>query len=177
MKILRDVSSGLAHMHKLKFIHRDIKVPYLLSVLIINGSIKFPFLFVFQPHNILVQTKTKDGSSVLIGKVADLGSSLYLRDGSNIHEPSGTIGYIGKYLLPIIQWLKNNEVSYAPLHFFVAPEVLSPCEYSFPSDVFSFAMVAWETISSDTISKVPENPFIQGDASEVYSKVMLVNLR
>ena len=61
--------------------------------------------------------------------------------------------------------------------FFVAPEVLSPCEYSFPSDVFSFAMVAWETISSDTISKVPENPFIQGDASEVYSKVILVNLR
>jgi len=57
-------------------------------------------------------------------------------------------------------------------YFCLAPEVLNPCQYSFPADIFAFSIVSWETITVGVFeSNVFENPFNVGDSATTYSKV------
>tara|TARA_R110002050_G_scaffold195610_4_gene330517 strand:+ start:2428 stop:3312 length:885 start_codon:yes stop_codon:yes gene_type:complete len=106
------VASALEALHKLHFLHRDIK-----------------------PHNILV-------SETWEPVLCDFGLTLHLADGEHVeNDRVGTSGW-------------------------AAPEVMAGLAYSYPSDVFSYAMCVWAILHPG----VP-NPYSGLTSSKYYAEM------
>jgi hypothetical protein len=80
-------------------------------------------------HNVLL---TRDDLGGWHAKLADFGTSVLLEEGETLSDQVGTIGYI-------------------------APELYGDRGYSFPADVFSFAVVAWEVFSAVAAKQLPSS--------------------
>ena len=105
-----------------------------------------------QTHNIFLNR----GYGGYIAKIGDLGSAVKLEGaGPDAGPETGTrTGYA------------TEEVGTAG---YTAPEVHSPGRYSFPADVFSFAVLAWETTC-----EVPQtNPLAGLDLAQASKLVSL----
>jgi len=74
-KMLHQVTKGLAHLHRMNIVHRDVKSTNILIFILRSGEFVKPLI-----------------------KLADFGFSNILRDGvgenENIENPSGTLGWI-----------------------------------------------------------------------------------
>lgn len=88
--------------------------------------------------NIMVH-ETNDGS--LIAKIGDFGTSIRILNNEMLLEPCGTSGY-------------------------TAPEIYDPCQYSFPADVFSLSILAWELFSQHR-----NNPLVGIDPFQLVGKL------
>jgi hypothetical protein len=132
LQILTDIVSGLVHIHSQCYIHRDIK-----------------------PHNIVIE-QNKEGK-ITSAKIVDFGTAFklsfpplkYSKSMKGCEEPTGTSGYSGNpYFCFFLLHLINTP-------FFVAPEIFSHSEnplinYAYPADVFSFSILLWEMMISDS---------------------------
>lgn len=88
LHIAQGVAAGLTHMHKHRYVHRDIKV-----------------------HNIMLKVGAANpatGRPTVIAKVADFGTAVHLQEGDMLNNMVGTMGYIapeayapGEYGLPV----------------------------------------------------------------------------
>ena len=104
VRIIQGIASGIAHMHKFNYIHRDLKV-----------------------HNVMLKETTDvdplTKKPIIIAKLADFGTAVHLQQGEMLTDVVGTLGYL-------------------------APEVYAPGQYSFPADIFAFAVICWMTFSN-----------------------------
>ena len=78
-------------------------------------------------HNVMLkETGEKDPIThkpIIMAKLADFGTAVHLQQGQMLTDVVGTLGYL-------------------------APEVYVPGQYSFPADIFAFAVVCWMTFSN-----------------------------
>lgn len=89
LNLFADVCSGLSHMHKSGYVHRDIKVT---SSRCEGHCFLLKPTITIQAHNILIE----HGSARSVAKIADLGTAVKLKHSKDLlHEPVGTTGYSG----------------------------------------------------------------------------------
>lgn len=97
-------------------------------------------------HNVLISS----GGGGYMAKLCDFGSALYVK--SPLDYPEETIGTSG----------------------YTAPEVLAPGKYSYPADIFSLAILQWETLAlkhMKTSASQITNPLCGLDPEEVLEKI------
>lgn len=99
-------------------------------------------------HNVLL---TRDDLGGWHAKLADFGTSVVLEDGETLSDQVGTIGYI-------------------------APELYGDRGYSFPADVFSFAVVAWELFAAVAATQQqPSSADARAGGGDEHSVVLFEN--
>lgn len=91
-------------------------------------------------HNIMLHQVNQPDGTKLIAKIGDFGTSVTLEEGEMRNDPIGTLGYL-------------------------APEMYNPGQYSFPADIFAFAVIAWYVFSQNRDNPMASLSVADGNSS------------
>ncbi|EDQ89321.1 uncharacterized protein MONBRDRAFT_25375 [Monosiga brevicollis MX1] len=131
VQILADVASGLAYLHQLGHAHRDIKAGNVL---------------VTEQYRAKV---TDFGSVKLRERLVGVNASL-TKPGSDVASDA-SLGSVGRDLLVENMEASLTQSGMAGTPLYMAVEVLATaCNGGLPADVFSFGVLMWEALTSQT---------------------------
>jgi serine/threonine protein kinase len=159
-QLLLDIASALQHMHSKRFIHRDVKSHNILIHEYSTGlfvakicdfgtavQLQLPILLSpkerarilssrFPPTQAKNTSRTSDGGSLYSSPRFVVEERDREDEVIDINEDLGVVGTLG----------------------YTAPEILEQQPYSYPVDVFSFAIAAWELFAEDICVNPLKNP-------------------
>ena len=124
--ILRDIASGLDHMKKNGFVHRDLKPHNIVVSSLIHSY-----------DNMDISKSPQILSGLVFAKLCDFGTCLKIDFKTEEDR--------------VFDWLDKIEDEIVGTSGYTAPEVLSKADisYGYSSDLYSFGIICWETTSSD----------------------------